>query len=132
VITLYFNLARFQTFKTFHGKEINNLGLTPTWFAECTLLTFNNVHEMPTMFAVQSFLNKRIDLYRIVSDRYDDYHFNENGYPPTPRDVQLVYESVVKGIMALLLDVKYSYIQYHRPTSLLNLTIKGQYGELVI
>ncbi len=132
MITLYFNLARFQTFKTFNGNMIKNLGLSPTWFAECALLSFNNVRDIPTMPVVQDFLNKRVDLYRIVRDRFDDYHFNTNGYPPSLRDIQLTYENVVQGIMALLLDVQFSYVQYHQPTSLLNLTIKGQYGELVI
>lgn len=132
MITLYFNLARFQTFKTFHGNMIKNLGLTQTWFAECTLLTFNNVREVPSTFVIQKYLNNRVDLYQLVKDRFDDFHFNEFGIPPSPRDIQHTYERIVEGIMALLLDVKYSYIQYYPSTSLLNLTIKGQYGELAI
>ncbi len=130
--TLCFNLAKFQTFITFNGDILNKMGLTPTWFAECALLTHNGINVIPTMPVVQDFLNKRVDLYRIVHDRYDDYYFDTYGIPPSTRDIQLMYENVLKGIFALLVDIQSSYLRNYPPRSLLNISLKGQHGEVVI
>lgn len=133
MVTLYFNLARFQTF-FFQNKDLlDSMSLDENFFGNCVILVFNHFGYTPPTTLIHNYLDRRLDLQSIVQDRYDDYYFQTKMLPPPSREITRVYELVLYGILALLTDV-YSTMQNYRlqTTSILNLDIKGRHGELVI
>lgn len=133
MVTLCFKLARYQTFIMQNKTLIESLQLDNTFFSESVILVFNNFDRNPNIDLIRNFLDRRIDLYRFVVDRYDDYYFHTTGLPPPSRDLISAYETVLYGILALLTDIHGLLLAYRFQTSsILDLNLKGQHGELII
>lgn len=133
MITLFFNLAKFRTFSTFNRDLLESLKIDSEFFVNCVIVGFNTIKGQPSLDILKLTLDQRLDLYQTIRDRYDDYYFNQHGFPPPLHEITNAYETVVYGIMALLLDVRYYLNQYRLYNqTILNLDIKGHHGEIVI
>lgn len=133
MITLYFNLAKFSTFIAFNRSLLESLQIDSGFFVKCTMVALNQVNGQPDLQKLKVILDQRLDLYQTIRDRFDDYYFNNHGFPSPLHELTNVYETIIYGIMALQLDVLH-YLNTYRlfNKTILNLDIKGNHGEIVI